>query len=254
MQLYVGDLSEDTTEIDIEKAFAAVVPLQLVKIIRDVESGKSKGFAIVKLGTEEGEKAIKSLNGTSLGGRSILVRKMPETLPGEMEFREWLRGHAVKALAHAGVRKGQTVLDYGSGSGIFTIVCAGIVGSRGRVYALEIRPGRLEQVEEKAKEQSLGNIVPVLSDSSRLGIDLPDRAIDVVLVWDVMHEIKDRQGLLYELYRILKDDGVLSIFPMHMGTARFMDAIRVSGRFCLRDTYGPSGFKGASEILNFNKC
>jgi SAM-dependent methyltransferase len=253
--LYVGGLSEDTTEGDIEKVFGKARPLQLVNIIRDIESGKSKGFAIIKVATEqEGAEAIENLSGAKLRGMSILVRKMPETLPGEMEFREWLREHAPAVLAHVGVNKTQTVLDYGSGSGIFTIPCARIVGPRGKVYAFEVRQGLLEQVRQKAKEASLGNIILALSNSSKPEIDLPDRAIDVALVYDVMHEIEDQPGLLYELHRILKDDGILSIFPMHMGTDRFMDVIRVSGRFCLRERYGPYGFKGASEILNLSKC
>jgi SAM-dependent methyltransferase len=255
MQLYVGGLSEDTTEADIEKAFSGVHPLQLVKVIRDIESGKSRGFAIVKIPTEEkGEEAIRSFNGTTLREKSILVRKMPETLPGEMEFREWLTDHTSEVLAHVGVSEAQTVLDYGCGPGTFTIPCAEIVGRRGRVYAFEVRPSLLEQVKEKAKEAALSNIIAVLSDSSKLEIDLPDKSIDVILVYDVMHEIKDQNKLLRELHRVLKDDGILSVFPMHMGTDKFMDVMRECGLFCLRNIYEPPGFKGASEILNFNKC
>ena len=255
MQLHVGGLSEDTTEADIEKAFSAVRPLHLVEVVRDIESGRSKGFAVVKVPTEEkGAEAIRSLNGTTLRGRTISVRKMPETLPGEMEFREWRNDHALEVLAHVGVRQAQTVLDYGCGPGTFTIPCARIVGRKGRVYAFEVRPGPLEEVKEKAKEAALANVIPVLSDGSKLEIDLPDESVDVILVYDVMHEIEDRSKLLRELHRILKGDGILSVFPMHMGTDRFMDVIREGGLFCLRNSYGPAGFKTASEILNFTKC
>jgi hypothetical protein len=59
--------------------------------------------------------------------RNIVVRRMPETLPGEMEFREWPIEHS-EVLIHVGVREAQTVLDYGYGSGIFTIPSARIVG------------------------------------------------------------------------------------------------------------------------------
>ena len=255
MQLYVGGLSEDTTDVDIEKAFAGVHPLQLVKVIRDIESGKSRGFAIVKIPTEEkGEEAIKSLNGTILRGKSVLVRRMPETLPGEIEFREWLTDHSVEVLAHIGVREAQTVLDYGCGPGIFTIPCAKMVGRRGKVYAFDVRPSLLKQLKEKAKEAALSNIIAVLSDKSKLEIDLPDRSINIILVYDVMHEIKDRTKLLQELHRVLKEDGILSVFPMHMGTDHFIDVMKDYGLFDLRNRYGPPGFKTASEILNFNKC
>ena len=69
-----------------------------------------------------------------------------------------------------------------------------------------------------------------------------------------MHAIDDRPRLLQEMSRVLKGDGVLSVFPMHMGTENFIDIIRECGLFCLRNSYGPRGFKAASEILNFNKC
>lgn len=255
MQLYVGGLSEDTTEVDIEKAFSSVYPLRLVKVIRDIESGKSRGFAIVKIQSQEkGEEAIRHLNGTTLRGRNIVIGRMPETLPGEIELREWLTDHASEVLKHIGVSKAQTVLDYGCGPGTFTIPCARIIGRRGRVYALEVRARLLERVKERAKQAALSNIIPVLSDNSKLGIELPDKNVDVILVYDVMHEVKDQRGLLQELYRVLKGDGILSVFPMHMGTDKFMDVMKECGLFCLRNRYGPPGLKAASEILNFTKC
>ncbi len=255
MQLYVGGLTEDTTEVDIKKAFSGVYRPRMVKVIRDIESGKSRGFAIVKIPTEEkGEQAIKRLNGTTLRGNNILVRRMPETLPGEMEFREWLTDHALEVLVHIGVNGAQTVLDYGCGSGTFTVPSARIVGQKGRVYAFEVHAQLLEQVKERARQAELSNIIPVLSDGSKLEIELPDKNIDVILVYDVMHEIEDQKGLLQELHRVLKDDGILSVFPMHMGTDKFMGVLKEYGLFCLQSRYSPPGFKAASEILNFTKC
>jgi len=255
MQLYVGGLSDDTTEVDVEEIFSKICTPRLVTIIRDIESGKSKDFAIVKIPNEEkGEEVIRQLNGTMLRGRNIVVRRMPETLPGEMEFREWLTEHASEVLVHVGVSEAQTVLDYGCGAGTFTIPSARIVGKEGEVYAFEARSSRLERVREKAKEAALSNIVTVLSDSSKLSIDLPDESVDIILVYDVMHEIDNRRGLLQELHRVLKGDGILSVFPMHMGTENFIDVMREYGLFCLRNRYGPQGFKAASAVLNFQKC
>ena len=254
MQLYVGNLPADTTEVDVEGLFSDIYRPQLVSIIRDIDSRKSKGFAIVKIQSQEkGEEAIKRLNGTTLWGRNIMVRRMPETLPGEMELREWLAEHASEVLKHIGVKQAQTVLDYGCGSGTFTIPSAIIVGESGKVYAFEARSNLLESVREKAREAGLNNIVTVLSDSSKPRIAVPDNCVDMILVYDVMHEIDDRQGLLQELCRVLKDDGILSVFPMHIGTERFMDDIREYDLFSLSNRYGPPGFKAASEILNFIK-
>lgn len=254
MQLYVGNLSADTTEVDVKGLFFDIYLPQLVTIIRDIDSGKSRGFAIVKIQSQEkGEEVIRHLNGTTLRGRNIVVRRMPETLPGEMELREWLAEHASEVLKHIGVREAQTVLDYGCGSGTFTIPSAMIVGTRGKVYAFEMHSRLLERVREKAREAGLSNIMTVISDSSKPHIVLPDKCVDIILVYDVMHEIDDQQGLLQELHRVLKGNGILSVFPMHMGTESFIDVIREYDLFSLSNRYGPRGFKAASEILNFIK-
>jgi len=255
MQLYVGGLSNDTKEENIVELFSSICPVQLVTIIRDIESGKSRGFAIVKiLSEEDGGEAIRQLNGVALRGTNLVVRKMPETLPGEMEFREWLTDHAAEVLTKVGIRKAQIILDYGCGSGNFTIPSARIVGKQGKVYAFEARPDLLERVKERARKEGLTNIETTLSDRSKPNTNLQDESVDVIVVYDVMHEIGDRRGLLQELSRVLKRDGILSVFPMHMGTENFIDVMRGYGLFCLRNRYGPPGFKAASEVLNFNKC
>jgi tRNA A58 N-methylase Trm61 len=255
MQLYVGGLSNDTKEENIVELFSSICPVQLVTIIRDIESGKSRGFAIVKiLSEEDGGEAIRQLNGVALRGTNLVVRKMPETLPGEMEFREWLTDHAAEVLTKVGIRKAQIILDYGCGSGNFTIPSARIVGKQGKVYAFEARPDLLERVKERARKEGLTNIETTLSDRSKPNTNLQDESVDVIVVYDVMHEIGDRRGLLEELSRVLRRDGFLSVFPMHMGTENFIDVMRGYGLFCLRNRYGPPGFKAASEVLNFNKC
>ena len=106
------------------------------------------------------------------------------------------------------IQEGQTFLDYGCGTGSFTIPAARIVGTRGKVYALDYFPRQLEIVEEKSKKEGLNNIETMLSDSK---IGLPDECIDVIWMCDVLHEIKERRAVLEELHRVLKREGVLAI-------------------------------------------
>lgn len=255
MHLYVGGLAPDTTEGELNQLFSKIGPVESVTIIKDIDSGRPRGVGIVKMArAADAEEAVKQLNGTTLGNRQIVVTIVPEILPGEMEFREWLREHAFEVLGLVGVSQGQTVLDYGCGSGVFTIPSARIVGEEGKIYALEARPNALERVNEKAKNERLGNIETILSESSKFATGLPDKSVDVILVYDVMHAIDDRQGLLEELHRVLKLDGFLSIFPMHMGTDKMLEIMNDCHLFCLRDRYGPPEYKTASEILNFEKC
>lgn len=107
------------------------------------------------------------------------------------------------------IRWGQTFLDYGCGTGEFTIPAASIVGSRGKVYALDCFPHQLEIVEEKSRKEGLTNIETILSKSKT---GLPDECVDVIWMCDVLHEVRGRRAVLEELHRVLKSGGVLAIY------------------------------------------
>lgn len=254
MQLYVGGLSDDTVEEELSTLFSRIGRVESVTVIRDILTGRSKGFAIVRMpNTTEGEEAVKQLNDTGLKDRQILVSRMHETLPGEMEFREWLRDNALEVLKRVGVRQRQVVLDYGCGPGIFTIASARIVGEQGKVFAIDVRERSLERVREKAEKEGMANIETILLDSSRVVTGLGNESADAILLYDVMQEIDDKRELLREMHRILKGDGFLSVFPMHMGTDRLMEIMENLGLFRFRDLCNAPGHKTASEVVNFEK-
>jgi RNA recognition motif-containing protein len=85
-KLFVGSLSFNTTENDLQDAFAAHGTVVEANLIMDRASGRSRGFAFVTMGSEEeAQKAIQALNGTNLGGRTITVnvaRPKEERPPG----------------------------------------------------------------------------------------------------------------------------------------------------------------------------
>lgn len=73
-KLYVGNLSYSTTEDDMRETFGKIGEVLSAKIITDSETGRSKGFGFVEMANDEdGDKAISSLNGSSLLDRSITV-------------------------------------------------------------------------------------------------------------------------------------------------------------------------------------
>jgi RNA recognition motif-containing protein len=76
MNIYVGNLSYETTEADLEQAFGAFGRVASAKIILDKMSGKSRGFGFVEMSSkEEGDAAINGLNGKELKGRTIVVNE-----------------------------------------------------------------------------------------------------------------------------------------------------------------------------------
>ena len=107
------------------------------------------------------------------------------------------------------VKEGQTFLDYGCGTGCFTIPAARMVGNRGKVYALDCFPRQLEIVEKRSRKKGLTNIETILSDNKT---GLPDESIDTIWMCDVLHEVKQRRAVLEELHRVLRREGVLAIY------------------------------------------
>ncbi len=72
--IYVGNLSFQTTEGELETVFAQYGTVERVSVIRDRDTGQSRGFAFVEM-ADGGEAAINSLNGTELNGRSLTVNE-----------------------------------------------------------------------------------------------------------------------------------------------------------------------------------
>ena len=73
-KLFVGNLSFNTTENDLQDAFAACGTVSDVNLITDRMTGRSKGFAFITMGTpEEAQNAIQTLNSKELNGRAMNV-------------------------------------------------------------------------------------------------------------------------------------------------------------------------------------
>ena len=76
MKIYVGNMSYDTSEDDLRKAFEAHGQVDSVAVISDQYSGRSKGFGFVEMSSEtEAKAAMDSLNGTDLDGRTLKVNE-----------------------------------------------------------------------------------------------------------------------------------------------------------------------------------
>jgi RNA recognition motif-containing protein len=75
-KLYVGNLSYDTSDSKLQEMFEEFGGVQSAQIIMDRETGRSKGFGFVEMGSEEEAKAaINGLNGKEIGGRVLTVNE-----------------------------------------------------------------------------------------------------------------------------------------------------------------------------------
>jgi RNA recognition motif-containing protein len=74
--LYVGNLPYETGETELHELFARAGTVETVTVMRDMATGRARGFAFVEMSTdEEAQKAIETLNEYQLGGRALTVNE-----------------------------------------------------------------------------------------------------------------------------------------------------------------------------------
>ncbi len=134
------------------------------------------------------------------------------------------------------LKEGMAVVDYGCGPGRYTLPIARVVGPKGKVFAVDIQPLAISTVKEKASRESLTNIEPILVDSYNTGIQ--GSSIDLVLLVDTFHQIKDYDALFREIHRILRGDGILFIDPGHMKITKAKEIVKSAGLFTIVECRG----------------
>lgn len=148
--------------------------------------------------------------------------------------REW---------AKVAIGEGQQILDYGCGVGSLAFPATGLVGKEGRVYAVDREPLVIAEVRRRAEKKGCRSIGAIISD---LAIGLPDEAVDVVLLYGVLPEIRDKESLVRELCRVLKPDEYLSTrYCLHISKGKVLEVVEAAGLFRLRQQNG--------HVLNFEK-
>lgn len=99
-------------------------------------------------------------------------------------------------------------LEFGSGYGTFTLPIAKRI--RGIVTALDIEPEMIASLQQKAKDQEIGNIVTEQRDFVAQGTGLVSETQTGVLIYNLLH-LEQPVALLKEAYRVLKTGGYLSV-------------------------------------------
>ncbi|MBU1037234.1 RNA-binding protein [Patescibacteria group bacterium] len=86
-KLYVGNLDYDVSEQDLADFFSTAGTVQSAKIITNPDSGRSKGFGFVEMGSDaETQEAVSKLNGAELNGRPLTVN---EARPQKPRPKRW---------------------------------------------------------------------------------------------------------------------------------------------------------------------
>ena len=148
----------------------------------------------------------------------------------------------INILKEAELKLGFRVLDYGCGPGSYIIPLAEFVGKSGKIYALDIHPLAIQMVRSIASKKQLPNVETICSDCKT---GLPDKSIDVALLYDTLHGLSKPDEVLAELHRVLKPGGILSLSDHHMKEDEIRAKVTYRGLFRLS--------RKGERLYNFSK-
>jgi ubiquinone/menaquinone biosynthesis C-methylase UbiE len=145
------------------------------------------------------------------------------------KLRDFFRPR-MSILREVGIKPGFIILDYGCGPGSYIIPTTKLIGESGKVYALDIHPLAIKTVKSIIVKKRLTNVETIQSDCKT---GLPDVSVDVVLLYDIFHDLGDQNSVLAEMHRILKQDGILSFSDHHLKEDEIATGVTRNGLFKL---------------------
>jgi len=136
----------------------------------------------------------------------------------------------INVLKEVGIKPGNTVLDYGCGSGSYIVPLSSLIGMSGEIFALDLHPLAIKSVQDIASKNKLGNVKTIHSNCDT---GLPDQSVNVVLLYDTYHDLNNPDDVLQEINRILKAQGILSFSDHHMRDKEIRENILSNNLFKL---------------------
>ena len=110
-----------------------------------------------------------------------------------------------KVLEMLKLKEGETVADIGAGSGYYSFRMAKLVGSKGKILAVDIQKEMLDMIKERMKRDGVTNIEPVLG--AEADPKLKDESANVMLMVDVYHEFEYPYEMMEKMVKALKPGG-----------------------------------------------
>jgi 2-polyprenyl-3-methyl-5-hydroxy-6-metoxy-1,4-benzoquinol methylase len=163
----------------------------------------------------------------------------PASLAGVLDnrFRRWLH-NPERILSHY-VKEGMTVLDMGCGPGFFTLALARLVGTTGRVIAVDLQEKMLQRVRKKVSGTELETRL-TFHQCSREGLGISE-PVDFILAFYMLHEVPDQRILLKEFGFCLKPEGCLLVVEpkyVHVSKKAFLETLQHAQKAGLREVEG----------------
>jgi len=125
------------------------------------------------------------------------------------------------------IKLGQTVIDYGCGTGRYLKQASELAGENGTIYAVDIHKIAIESALRKIRKYHLKNVYPIMTDGRT--VDIQTETADIVYALDMFYMVKDSSGFLKELKRITKPGGVLYLEDGHQPRSLAKQKVKSSG-------------------------
>ncbi len=136
-----------------------------------------------------------------------------------------------KLLDQFAIKEGQTIIDYGCGTGTYVGRASRLAGEKGKVFAVDIHELAIKEIDKKIHMENLNNVVGILAKGNHSPLE--DDTADIIYALDVFHMVSDPQAFLKELNRISKPDGVLYIDNGHQPRDKAREKILSSGAWSI---------------------
>lgn len=159
-----------------------------------------------------------------------------------------------KRILRPHLTKGDTVVDLGCGPGFFTVTMAELVGSSGKVFAVDLQQEMLDRVRAKLKrlqdKTALAKVLLHQCSADDIGLDKSIRA-DFMLAYYVLHETPDQGRFFEQIRTLLKPTGSCLMVepPFHVNKEEFSRTLDSAEREGLAIVDRPKRKGGRSALL-----
>lgn len=120
--------------------------------------------------------------------------------------------HPARNVGALGVEEGMVIADFGAGSGHYALLFARLLKGSGHVYAIDVQRDLLRRIQSEADKRGFKNVEIITGDVEKArGSTIAERALDLVLISNLLFQLEDPAAALREAWRILKASGRLAV-------------------------------------------